>query len=97
MVHVGALFLAFLALLLSGCAEMESYADDLTAKNNAAHEEAMIDMNLETVRAYNTKSKKFEYVERDTVQKWNEEEKRWEISPPGEKEQSDFLFEPDPE
>ena len=38
-------------------------------------------MDKEPTRAYNTKTGSIEYVPEGTVQKWNEENQRWEFSP----------------
>ena len=92
---IPALFL--LAVLTIGCAGLEDYTDRMTAANEAANEEVQLDLNRDSIRVYNTKTKRYQYVERDTAQNWNEEEQRWEYTPTDQKEESGYLFEPDPE
>lgn len=58
---------------------VEGYLEKVRQSNEAARQEETREINKETVRAYNLDTGKYEYVPLDSLQKWNEEEKRWEF------------------
>ena len=60
---------------------MEDYLEKISQSNKMAREDELREMNKDTVRAFNLSTGQFEYIETDTLQRWNEEEKRWEFTP----------------
>ena len=59
------------------------YLERVGSKNAQARAEATREYNKETVRAFNLKTDKYQYVPADSLQRWNESEKRWEFAPDG--------------
>ena len=60
---------------------LEDYLEKISQSNKMAREDELREMNKDTVRAFNLSTGQFEYIETDTLQRWNEEEKRWEFTP----------------
>ncbi len=60
---------------------LEGYIEKVRNSNEQARQEELREMNKETVRAFNLSTGQYEYVETDSLQRWNEEEKRWEFTP----------------
>lgn len=95
LVHVSILLL----LVLAGCANSQSptaslmrgeiaadqYLTAVTKANEETRESEAFELNKEPTRAFNTKTKRFEFVPKDTQQFWNDETKRWEFTPVEEK------------
>ncbi len=65
----------------SDAAQIEGYLERVGSKNAQARAEATREYNKETVRAFNLKTGKYQYVPADSLQRWNESEKRWEFDP----------------
>lgn len=87
---------ACLVLFLGGCATggdspttalvrgeitADEYLDAIKEANEEDRANAQFEFNKEPTRAYNTKTRQFEYVPEDTTQSWNEETQRWEFTP----------------
>ena len=60
---------------------IEGYIAKISESNLQARQEKIREMNQDTVKAYNLDSGNYEYVETDSLQRWNEEKKRWEFRP----------------
>jgi len=67
--------------LLSGKITSKEYFKSVEQANLAQQEQEQFEFNREPTRAYNTKTGKFEFVPKDSQQKWNENTKRWEFTP----------------
>jgi len=67
--------------VLSGESTLDEAGDRIRLANEQAHAEENRELREDTVRAYNTKTDEFEFVAFDTVQRWNDEEQRWEFTP----------------
>lgn len=65
----------------SDTAQLEGYLERVGSKNAQARAEETREYNKETVRAFNLKTGKYQYVPIDSLQRWNETEKRWEFEP----------------
>ena len=60
---------------------IEGYIAKIKESNEQARQEEKRELNQDTVKAYNLDTGSYEYVESDSLQHWNEEEKRWEFRP----------------
>ncbi len=60
---------------------IEGYIAKIKESNEQVRQEEKREMNKDTVRAFNLSTGQYEYVEPDSLQRWNEEEKRWEFQP----------------
>ena len=67
--------------LLRGELSPDEYFGAIAKANERDREEQQFLMNKEPTRAYNTKTGRIEYVPEGTVQKWSEENQRWEFTP----------------
>ena len=67
--------------LLRGDITSEEYLKAIADANAANRSEELFLLNKEPTRAYNTKTKKIEYLPEGTSQKWNEDKQRWEFTP----------------
>ena len=61
--------------------DFDAYLAKVRSKNEEARQEETRQYNKATVRAFNLKTGKYQYVPADSLQRWNEEEKRWEFNP----------------
>ncbi len=64
--------------------DAESFFGRMRQANIEAREQEERERNLETVRAFNLKTGRYEFVPLDSLQHWNEEERRWEFQPSAE-------------
>lgn len=67
--------------LLRGDISSEQYLEAIADANAATRSEELFLLNKEPTRAYNTKTKRIEYLPEGTTQKWNETTQRWEFTP----------------
>ena len=67
--------------LVRGEISADQYLDAVTQANTEARETEQFEFNKEPTRAYNTKTGRIEYVPEGSIQKWNEEDQRWEFTP----------------
>ena len=67
--------------LLRGELSADEYFGAITKANERDRQEQQFLMDREPTRAYNTKTGRIEYVPEGTVQKWNEDNQRWEFTP----------------
>ena len=67
--------------LLRGDITSEEYLKAIADANAATQSEELFLLNKEPTRAYNTKTKRIEYLPEGTTQKWNEQTQRWEFTP----------------
>lgn len=67
--------------LIAGQTYPDEYLRKVEKANIEAQEADALERNAPTERAFNTKTKRYEYVPKDTVQRWNEEAQRWEFTP----------------
>lgn len=67
--------------LLRGDISSEEYLKAIADANAANRSEELFLLNKEPTRAYNTKTKRIEYLPEGTSQKWNETTQRWEFTP----------------
>lgn len=67
--------------LLRGDISSEQYLEAIADANAATRSEELFLLNKEPTRAYNTKTKRIEYLPEGTTQKWNETSQRWEFTP----------------
>jgi hypothetical protein len=67
--------------LLRGEIDTDQYLQALTEANRQARADEQFEFNKEPTRAYNTRTRRFEYVPEDSTQKWNEQTQRWEFTP----------------
>lgn len=67
--------------LVRGEIHPDQYLSEVEKANENANAQAQFEMDREPTRAFNTKTKRFEYVPKDTQQYWSEENQRWEFTP----------------
>lgn len=67
--------------LLRGELQADEYLEAVTEANKQARADEQFELDKEPTRAFNTKTQKIEYVPEGTVQKWSEENQRWEFTP----------------
>ena len=60
---------------------VEGFFGLMRRANIEAQEQEERERNQETVRAFNLKTGRYEFVPMDSIQHWNEEERRWEFHP----------------
>ena len=61
--------------------DLEGFIQKVKRTNEEARDREMREQNVEAVRAFNRETGKYEYVPLDSLQYWNEKEKRWEFTP----------------
>ncbi len=62
-------------------ATLDELVRNVEAKNIDDQKEAERRLRLDTVRAYNKETGRYEFVPKDSIQHWNEEHERWEFVP----------------
>lgn len=68
--------------LVSGDIEAGEYFQAVEEANIESREREERERNYsDSTKAYNTETGRYEYVPRDTQQKWNDEKQRWEFTP----------------
>ena len=67
--------------LIRGEIHPDQYLEEVEKANENDNARAQFEVNREPTRAFNTKTKQFEYVPQDTRQYWSEENQRWEFTP----------------
>ena len=61
--------------------DVEGFFERVRRQNQEDRDQKERNRNRDTVRAYNLKTGKYEFVPSDSLQRWNEEERRWEFHP----------------
>ncbi len=67
--------------LIAGQTYPDEYLRKVEQANLQAREAENLERNSPTERAYNTVTGRYEYVPKDTEQRWNEQQQRWEFTP----------------
>lgn len=67
--------------LIAGQTYPDEYLQKVEEANIQAREAEKLERNSPTERALNTATGRYEYVPKDTKQRWNEQEQRWEFTP----------------
>lgn len=68
--------------LLRGETSPGQFREDVAHTNERQRAREAFEQNRTPTRAYNTRTRRFEFVPEDTVQSWNPETERWEFTPP---------------
>lgn len=67
--------------LLRGETEPDEFLREIERNNVETREQEQFEMNREDTRVYNTVTKRWEFMEPNSGQVWDEAEQRWEYTP----------------